>query len=207
MVGLGYRSEINRAKTVLITELAKKDMLEDSLEKIKKSLSNQEQYLLDAEKARVVIQTTASEIQKNLEYRISNLVTMALAAVFSDPYEFKVEFVERRNQTEADFLFVKRGNECDPLESSGFGAVDIASIALRMAIWSIKKTRAIMILDEPSRDLSRDMQSKASELLKLLSDELGIQMVITSHIPELIECADRVVNVVNENGYSKVAIL
>jgi DNA repair exonuclease SbcCD ATPase subunit len=204
---MNFKEEVKKAKEKAIAELAKKDMLVNSLEKTKQSLSNQEQYLLDAEKARVVIQTTASEIQKNLEYRISNLVTMALAAVFSDPYEFKVEFVERRNQTEADFLFVKRGNECDPLDSSGFGAVDIASIALRMAIWSIKKTRAIMILDEPSRDLSRDMQSKCSELLKLLSVELGIQMIITSHIPELIECADRVINVENIEGYSKVTVL
>lgn len=161
----------------------------------------------DSEKARIVVQNVANQVQKDLEYRITNIVTMALAAVFPDPYNFKVEFVVRRNQTECDMLFTKDGNECDPIDASGGGAIDIASLALRMAIWSINKTRAIQILDEPCKFLSRDMQSKASEILKELSDKLGIQLVIVSHIPEMIESADRVIQVEQKDGISKVRIL
>ena len=134
------------------------------------------------------------------------MVTLALSSVFEDPMEFKTSFTERRNQVELDFFFVKDGNEYDPMDDGG-GAKDIASMALRMAVWSIHKTRALMILDEPSRNVSRDMQGKVSEMLKMMSTELGIQMVIISHIPEIVECADKVINVVKENGVSKVTVL
>lgn len=179
-----------------------------SLEKFvamsKNTISDLEQQLLNIEKARAVVQTVANSLQKSLETRITNIVTMALSAVFDDPYEFKVEFVTRRNQTECDMLFVRNGNECEPIDSSGGGALDIASLALRMAVWSIKKTRAIQILDEPMRFLSRDLQSKGSEMIKHISEKLGIQIIMISHIPEAIEAADRMLDVSNADGYSVV---
>jgi DNA repair exonuclease SbcCD ATPase subunit len=202
-----FRKVIQDAKEKLIREQTKKTMLENALSAAESALSSHQTLLLNTEKARLIVQAVANKVQKDLEYRITNIVTMALSAVFTDPYEFKVEFVTRRNQTECDMYFVRDGNDCDPMDSSGGGALDIASLALRMAIWSIKKTRAIMILDEPAKFLSRDMQDKASEMLKELSDKLGIQMVVISHIPEMISAADRVINVENINGVSKVRVL
>jgi DNA repair exonuclease SbcCD ATPase subunit len=76
-----------------------------------------------------------------------------------------------------------------------------------MAIWSIKKTRAIQVLDEPAKFLSRDMQDKASEMLKELSEKLGIQMILVSHIPEMISAADEVVQVELKGGNSNVRII
>lgn len=179
-----------------------------SLEKFaamsKTTISDLEQQLLNIEKARAVVQTVANSLQKSLETRITNIVTMALSAVFDDPYEFKVEFVTRRNQTECDMLFVRNGNECEPIDSSGGGALDIASLALRMAVWSIKKTRAIQVLDEPAKFLSRDLQDKASSMLSTLSEELGIQLILVSHIPEMISAADKVFDVTTVDSYSSV---
>jgi DNA repair exonuclease SbcCD ATPase subunit len=51
------------------------------------------------------------------------------------------------------------------------------------------------------------MQGKVSEMIKMLSTELGIQMIIVSHIPEMVDAADRIINVTKENGISKVTIL
>jgi DNA repair exonuclease SbcCD ATPase subunit len=51
------------------------------------------------------------------------------------------------------------------------------------------------------------MQEKASQIIKMLSEELGIQMIIVSHIPEMITAADRVINVEAIDGYSKVRVL
>jgi DNA repair exonuclease SbcCD ATPase subunit len=204
---LDIQKELNKAKDNLVRLLTRKAMTEEALEKARQNLGVEEVFLLNAEKARTVAQIVAAKLQEKLEYQISNIVTMALSSVFTDPYEFKVKFTDRRNQTECDMFFVKDGNECDPMESSGGGAKDIAALALQMAIWSIKKTRAIQILDEPAKFLSRDMQEKCSSLLKMLSDDLGIQMIIVSHIPEIMESADRIINVENIEGYSKVSIL
>lgn len=144
-------------------------------------------------KARIIAQTIAENTQKQLEYHFSSLVTLALA-VFPDPYDFQLRFVRRRNKMEADLIFSKNGNETDDLKNTaGGGVVDIASLALMFACQGLDKTSPIMLLDEPAKFLSVDLQEKASEFLKLLSNKLGIQIIMVSHLPNMIAAADNII--------------
>jgi len=202
-----YIKQLKQVENAFIAAKAELQIHEKACADLACTLSMLVDTQTNIEKARIVVQEVANEIQQNIEFHISSIVSLALASVFPDPYEFKVNFVTRRNQTECDMFFVKDGNECDPMDSSGGGALDIASLALRMAIWSIKQTRAIQILDEPAKFLSRDMQDKASDMLKKLSESLGIQLIIISHIPEIMEAADRIIHVEQVNGTSKVKTL
>lgn len=180
-------------------DLLSKQMAESE----KKSLEFQETYE-NTLKARAILQQVASETQKQIEYHISNLVTMALAAVFPDPYEFQLRFVQRRNKTETDLIFAKNGNEIDSiLDNGGGGVADVASMALRFALWSIKKSRPTILLDEPLKFLhSPVLQEKASELLKAISDKLGVQLIIVSDQKELLRSADKVIEITNVDGIS-----
>lgn len=199
-----YNRQIKILEAVLSDDLALRKSLQYAQESTKDKARQAELDLVNTEKARVLAQKVAAQIQTQVEDYISNLVTMALAAVFDDPYEFKVSFEPRRNQLECDMVFVKNGNECDPEDSSGGGAMDVASMALRIAIWSIRKTRAVQILDEPTRFVSRDLQENVSDMIKSLSDELGIQILMVSHSPEIIKSADRVFQVENDKGVAKI---
>lgn len=199
-------SEIEKAKKEMQRQLLERDLLLKQKEQLIAEYGALEVYQEDMEKARIIIQNVALEIQQALEYRISHLVSLALASVFEEPYQFHMEFVTRRNQSECDMFFVKNGNQCEPMDSSGGGALDIAALALRMAIWSIKKTRALQILDEPCRFLSRGMQIKASQMIKTLSEQMGIQVLMVSHIPEMIESADRVFKATQCDGTTKITV-
>ena len=181
---------------------ARRQVFEEQLIDAKRDLIT---YQLDHEnhlKARAIIQIVAEETQKKIEYQISNLVSMALASVFPDPYEFKANFVQRRNKTECDLLFIKNGNETDDILNSGGGGVaDIASFALRIALWCIKKTRPTFLLDEPGKFIhDAEYQGKVSEMIKKLSEELKIQIIIISDLPFITRCADKVFVVTNERG-------
>lgn len=178
----------------------KKDLLQQSLKNTQEHIKDQEEFLEDLKQARVFAQTVSESTQKKLEFHISNLVSMALASVFSDPPEFKIRFEPGRGKLECHLLFVKNGKEYNPIDGEGGGPLDVASFALRTAIWSIKKTRNTLILDEPMKFVSRDLQSKTSEMIKMISEKLKIQIIMVSHIPEIIECADQVINVKNING-------
>jgi len=156
-------------------------------------------------KARALVQKIAADTQQGLEYHISNLVTMALNSVSDEPIEFEVEFVQRRNKTECDLWFKKKdGEKMDPVFSSGGGLLDVASFALRCAFWSLKKTRPVLVLDEPMKFLSRGYQPRAADMIKVLKEKLGLQFIITTHIPELIRAADKVFSVKLVNGISEV---
>ena len=182
----------------------KKKLKENELVIIQNTITLFQIELENCQKARIIVQEVANKTQEKIEFQISNLVSLALSAVFPDPYEFKVKFVQRRNRTECDLLFVKNNEEVEPLSAAGGGAVDIASFALRVAIWSIKKTRPVFIFDEPGKFLSRDLQNKFSALIKELSYRLQVQFIIVSHIPEIQSCSDRVFSCVNKNGISFV---
>lgn len=186
--------------------IGRRRLLIENCQNAKTSL---EKNILDYEnclKARTVVQTVAKATQERIEVHISNLVTMALATVFPDPYTFSLRFIERRNTTEADLIFSKNGNETDDLLNTGGGGVaDIASFALRIALWSLKKSRATFILDEPDKFLHcPTYQEKASELMKELCDKLGIQIILVSDQERIIAAADKVIRIANKNGISEV---
>ena len=146
--------------------------------------------------------------QQQLSFHISDITSLALEAVFPDPYALQVEFIQRRNKTECDLYFVRDGEKVDPLSASGGGAVDVAAFALRIASWSMTKprTRNVIILDEPLRFLSANLQERASSMIKELSDKLGIQFIVVTHEPILANYADRTFNVSIKNGISKIEI-
>jgi DNA repair exonuclease SbcCD ATPase subunit len=162
--------------------------------------------LIRYEKAREIVRSVGIATQQQLQYHISDITSLALEAVFNDPYELKVEFIQRRNKTECDLLFVRDGNDLDPISASGVGAIDIAAFALRIASWSmaVPHTRNVIILDEPFKHLSVDLQDRASSMIKEVSDKLGLQFIIITHDPTLASYADRVFNVSIHKRVSKV---
>ncbi len=180
-------NEIRGKKDLLLKQKA------DKLAKLEE-ISNDKEVI---EESRVIIQTVAKATQKQLEYNISSIVTLALESVFEKGYSFVVDFVQKRGKTECDILIEKDGNRISPMDSNGGGLVDLVAFALRISLWSLKekKTRNTIILDEPFVALSKDLQTKASLLIKTLSEKLGLQFIIVSHEETLIENADNVIEI------------
>lgn len=168
-----------------------RDSLVTKFKNLEVSKESLEIKLEDAENARAIIQIIAKKTLSNLEFRISNLVTLALSSVSPTWPEFVARVENRRNQTEVDLLFKEFDIEQDPLGSSGFGAADIAAFALRPSFWSLKKNRPVMLLDEPFRNVSPNFQHKVSEMITMISKKLGIQFLIVSHAEDINVAADK----------------
>ena len=166
-----------------------------------KSLS----YLEDLEEARTIFTKASQVTQTQLSKQISEIVSSALDAV-SFPYTFVVEFVQRRNTTEADLWFEKNGKRKKPLDSCGYGAADIASLALRVAYWKLDgEARNVAVLDEPFRNLDKERLPLASMMVKNLSKmKGGLQFLIVTHNKALAASADKVFMVTKKNDVSSV---
>lgn len=157
-------------------------------------------------KMRAVTQEVAEQTLNNLSYQVSSIVTSALAAVWPDPFGFKVVFKQARNQIECYLYFVKGEHEIDPMESSGGGALDVASFALRITYWSLlpNPTRPTFLLDEPFKYVSEDLQEACSNMVKMLSEKMGVQVIMVSHLPNINSSADREYRVRLSGDVSKV---
>ena len=190
----------------LVAKKAKRSLIAEDIKNMGKETDVLVQKLEHLQISRSILQKAAQVTQERLSVHISELVSMALRAVFDDPYEFEVVFETKRNSTECLLEFAKDGNRYKPLDSCGYGAADVASFALRISYWSLGNTAPILVWDEPFRHLSKSLQVKAADMIKKLSYKLGIQIIIITHSDELAESADKVFNVAIKNGLSSVAL-
>lgn len=195
------RAEINKT-------LAKLQMLVEESEENTEHIEIVEQVLQDKDEARIIIQQAVQIKQRNLEDYLSDIVTKALDIVFLDEAkEFVVEFVPRRGNTECDLWFRSGNNLIAPLDNSGFGEADVASFALRAAYWSLGNTRNTLVVDEPFKYLDGTRLDRAIEMVKALSDELGLQMILVTHESEMDKLFDKRFHVVMKNKVSTVVEL
>lgn len=196
------RTKLEQRKGQQQQLLIDKEDVDDTIETLDKEIKYSEQ-------AQIIIQTVAKQTQQELEYHISDIVSMALDAIFDKPYRFKIKFVIKRNKTECELLFERNGEEFDPMEDSGGGVVQVAAFALRISLWTLQQPRSrnVIILDEPFTFLHNvDYISRAATLLKELSKKLNLQFIIVTDIKELTEEADKIFQVKLKKGISKIEI-
>jgi DNA repair exonuclease SbcCD ATPase subunit len=194
-----YKRTLNNAKgqeSILVQQLGERQQAAVS-----------HKSLLDStEKAQVILQKVAKDTQEKLRYHIEDIVQLALDTCFPDEYEFQVNFEIKRGKTEAKMFFLKDGREVDPMDAAGGGVVDLAAFALRIAAWSLGNTRNVIVLDEPFRFLSKDLQPKAGEILRQLSKRLKLQVLMVTHNTDMIDISDLVFDVRLKDGVSNVTV-
>ena len=201
-------SRIQDLRNSLERKKGKRDQIESSITSLTGGIETTEKSIHRHEEAREILRGVGLETQRQLQYHISDITSLALEAVFINPYELIAEFVQRRNKTECDLYFSRNGSKMDPLDASGGGAVDVAAFALRIASWSMQhpKRRNTIILDEPLKNLSVDKQERASQMLKEISDKLNLQFIIITHETTLAEYADKTFTVKLKKGISHVKV-
>ena len=152
-----------------------------------------------------LIQQVALETQRELEFHISSVTTLALSAVFPDPYELQVHFLPKRGKSEASLVFHRDGVEIDPMSAAGGGTVDLAAFSLRVSMLTLRKgIRRVIVLDEPFRFLSKDLHPRAGKVIADISHRMGIQFLIVTHEAAIAESADRMFSVTMKDGKSCV---
>lgn len=178
----------------------------------KRNLKKYEKRLKRIEKAQTIIQLVAEQTQKQLEYSLSEIVSLALGIVFDDPYELALDFTPIKGKTECKIKLVKDGQEFDPMFSAGGGIGNVAANSLRCAVLSVSQPRVrnILILDEPFPGLKgKKANEKALQMLKTISEELDdmqIIMVSDERVDReiIIENADKVFETKLVNEVTKI---
>lgn len=139
------------------------------------------------QEAQRLAQAVAQHVQEQAHKQIAAVVTRSLAAVFDDPYEFKIIFERKRGRTEARLVFVRDGLEVDPMTACGGGVVDVAAFALRLSCLMLSRPplRRLLVLDEPFKFLSPEYRGRLRQLIETLSKDMGVQFLLVTHMDEL----------------------
>jgi DNA repair exonuclease SbcCD ATPase subunit len=198
---------IDEVRTKIDEYRGEKNYILNKIEGIKKDLIRVKKERRDIEDAQRIIQFVAKQTQEELKYHISELVSLALSAIYDDPYEFELEFITKRDRTEANPIFKRNGKKFIPGKRTGYSSVDIAAFALRISIWNIKRprTRNTMIFDEPFTSLDKKAKSKIGSLLRMISKKLNLQIIMSTHDHTyLMKSADKIFKTSKESQISNV---
>jgi hypothetical protein len=211
--GSDVRIDVKFLRNQYEQRVGRRDQLQEQLDKANREIRSLNRQQKITEQAQLIVRAVALETQEQLEYHISQVVTAAEEAVFDDrAYDLNVEFVERRGRTECDLMFRRNGQLIDPLASAGYGAVDIAAFALRVACWSMMRNVApVLVLDEPYKHTKgRETNLKAIHVTREVSQKLELQIIMVSDErasrEDISEGADKLLEVSIKDGVSHVSV-
>lgn len=199
-------NKISKLKDKVKKRINNKELIQNQLNNLKINHKQKKKLLHNKDCAMEIVKSVSKETQSQLEYHLSDMVSMGMNTVFDNEYGFKIKFEEKRGKTECNLFFEKMGKLVDPLNFSGGGEADIAAFCLRCAAWSMdKRYRNLLILDEPLKYVSRNYHEKAGKLIKTLSEQLNLQIIMVTHSEKFTQYADSIFEVKQDkNGISKV---
>lgn len=198
-------------KRIYKAEGYRNSLREEFLE-AKHKIRKYKKKLIRIGKAQAIIQLVAKQTQEQLEYSLSEIVSLAMGIVFDDPYEMKLNFIPKKGKTECEIKFKRNGESFDPMFSAGGGTGNVAANSLRPAILTVSQPRArnLLILDEPFPGLKgKEANTKALQMLKTISKELNDMQIIMisderTDRETIIENADKVFETKLINGVTEV---
>lgn len=191
---------------ILIEKKAEKALIEREIEECAQAIDQIKKNLDELKQEREILNVVMLSTQTKIKVFLEEVVTLALQTVFGGSYSFQIEYNIKRNKSEATLSVIKDNEAYDPKDELGGGIVDVASFALRIALWALEgeNSEPVFILDEPSRNISRDKVEAFGEMLRKLSDMFSIQIIQVSHDPALTEISDKSFLVTQRKGISSV---
>lgn len=176
---------------MLMGELKVRKQEQESIEEVVKGM---ESHIEGMVMARNILSEASRATQEQFKAYVEGLVTLAIQSVFpNENYKFVVDFVLQNNRSNINLL-VQQGDKDPyiPEDEQGGGLLDIISFALRIVLWSLEKPRRrnVIIMDEPFR-WTGNLTEKAADMMKEISEKLGIQIIIVTHDDRLKEIADK----------------
>lgn len=154
----------------------------ESRAKYEVDLAAKQKALEASDKLRALVQQVASDTQSKLKLRFEAIVQACLDSVFPNEYNFVMDFVTRRGQTEVDFYLEKDGKQYAPMTSNGGGVVDVISIALRICCIILSGKSRVLLLDEPFKHVREGAKERLGNLIEIVADKLKMQVIMVGDV-------------------------
>ena len=162
--------EFQKIKRKFDQEMGRKQEKEKNLQNAKDIKKLSKERMTNAEKALKLVDKVARQTQEKLQYHISNLVSMAEASVFDDPYQFEVEFVQRANKTECDLWFVKNKERLDPITP---GEILREDFLKPLGITQAEFARRVGIPTNRVNEIAQGKRNISADTAFILAEALG----------------------------------
>ena len=182
--------------------------LQDRSAELSTERSGLEEQVGDLAEAFDVLEAAADGIRDSISEQLTQLLTGAMKDVFGPEtgcrlYYRQLPSHQYRPVFEA---WDEDGVAGDPTEVLGGSAVEVIALGLRIYFLVRCGQSRILILDEPLRGIDSTNVHAVGQWLRQICHELGIQLIMVSHIGEGIfeNVADKVFVVEKVDGVSSI---
>lgn len=140
--------------------------------------------------------------------KIENIVTEAMHLIYDDSYSAELTYTVKANRSHLDIEMVrqtKKGEVRRDMGGFGGGMADTMSVPMRlMVLMGAHQTDKVCVLDECWKHIDPERVELVGKFVRVLADKLGIQTVFLTHHPLMRDYADRVCEITEDQGKSKV---
>lgn len=209
-----YRSYLKQLQNQYQQRLGAYRQLQQNIESTTQMMNQLQEDVLLANQTLELLTLTSKEGRSKAKEHLESIVTKALQYVLDDECEFLIELSEIGGKPSCEFYIVTtidgQPSKQRPQLFCGGGTVDLISATLRYAYVEIFDDPIIrnrlMILDEPSKMVSKEAAVRFAEFIKWMSEEFNKQTLMITHQHALTTQADQVLLVTKENGESHVRV-
>lgn len=188
--------------------LGRRDAARDSLEaaRVASTILAEKVDLLDL--VSVLIRTLIdAEITEGVK-AIETLQTEGVRAVFDDQeIQVRADVEVLRGKVNVSLVTVQKKENGDVIEGvslEGFGGAvsTVQSVLLRLALIFRRGLRPVLFLDESLPAFDERYVLNMAAFLKTLCARMGVDILLVTHNPVLVEQADRAYRIRREHGHS-----
>lgn len=144
---------------------------------------------------------------------VEKLQSEGLQTVFDDQdLNVKANVDVQRGKVSVDLVTVQKypgGMEVEGLSNDAFGGAvaTVQSILLRVIIILRRGLRPMLLLDESLPAFDGNYVSNMGRFLSILCSRLGLDILLVTHNPALVEAADHAYRIVKKNGAARFEVV
>lgn len=204
-------SELNSfLKDEYIQKTAIKNRLVADLEKENKNIEKYNKEIELYEKKKTILQEASDKAREYSKDMFESIATEALQTVLGDNLSVVIRFGENGGNKTAEFLIkAKYGDNeviVNPTDEDGGGAADIVSLSSLISMNSFlsDENGAPLVLDEPTKFVSKGNAKEVSKFLSEISKDMNKQIIMVTHDGVSKEIADKSYEIkLDETGTSQ----
>ena len=156
-----------------------------------------EELVQVADQVRVFFNVLAEAQRLEMQQKVEGLVDYGVQMVFGPHYRFKVVSELKGKSVRTEFFIENDGLRLPILDATGGGVGDVVAFLLRVVMLCLVRPvqRRVLVLDEPFKFVSAAHFQTLGDLLRELTNQLGLQLIMVTHKVELVEPATTVIRV------------
>lgn len=202
------RQVLDDRKKELARKQAENDLLKRQMDAMGQRILALTDSLKLGQEGLVFCEELANNRRGAMKGKIEAVITEAVRLIYGDTYRVELSYSVKNNRSCLEIEMVREtpaGEVRRDMGGFGGGMADTISVPLRlMVLIGSKQTDKVCILDECWKHMDLDRVELVGKFLRLLSDKLGMQIIMCSHHDKIRDFADRTYEVSETGGLSKV---